>query len=185
MIQKCWTWGSCQRGSSIQGVSGILNILCMIISSIFLTNHRVGLESRYWPYTRCHRQILNTQSWLNNLLVSVESQEEVYHPCGIWTAVLMASKWYWGIETDHHAQKNKRVVSSTFHYHHVGVEPCNWPPPARNSNILRTEIKTLLQDCCHKELEMIENAQKNDLKVLEMGSRIRGVSRVHTFGVQK
>ena len=32
---------------------------------------------------------------------------------------------------------------------------------------------------------MIENAQKNDLKVLEMGSRIPGVSRVHTFGAQK
>ena len=41
------------------------------------------------------------------------------------------------------------------------------------------EIKIFLQDCCRKELEMIENAQKNDSKVLEMRSSIRGVSRIH------
>ena len=41
------------------------------------------------------------------------------------------------------------------------------------------EIKIFLQDCCRKELEMIENAQKNDSKVLEMRSSIRGVSGIH------
>ena len=41
------------------------------------------------------------------------------------------------------------------------------------------EIKILLQGCYREELEMIENAQKNDSKVLEMGSSIRGVSGSH------
>ena len=52
-------------------------------------------------------------------------------------------------------------------------------PPAQNSNILGKEIKILLQGCCREELEMIENAQKNDSKVLAMGSSIRGVSGIH------
>ena len=34
------------------------------------------------------------------------------------------------------------------------------------------EIKILLQGCCCEELEMIENAQKNDSKVLEMRSSL-------------
>ena len=147
---------------------------------ILAFNHSVMVTLKYnIQHSLCHGKQLSNSL----LIISAWKLNKPYSWCQKATRGLKQIMM-WDLnpgadltEFTHSAHKNKRVLSNTFHYHR--------PPPARNSNILHTEMKTLLQGCCHKELEMIENAQKNDLKVLEMGSRIPGVSRVHTFGAQK